>query len=239
MPKQPTESSPRHLRKRYDGPIYDVCRPNNPNIPFFRTKYEYEQIILPPPASSSAPDRKRAWLVEPGVHAIEIYEAIISRTLGHCPPLQKYICRSGVVQQGWTKQPPRVIPGARDQGLREERDVCFTLLSMPEHLQVDKWMAERGVYTLWKPKIATPYGFTSSDCVRPDQAIRQRICGELGFGVKDSDFPRSALPPGVIAQESVRYFDWALPSEDGVARDGRATDDGEFQRIEWPTLRAV
>lgn len=224
----------RRTRKKYDGPLFDVSRPNNPNIPFFSNKSQYNEIMSSPPPSDSGADRDRVWLVEPGVQSIEIYEAILTQTLGHCPPLQKYICRAGLVQFGASRKPPRVIPGARDQGLREERDVCFTLLSFDQRSEVSRWMQKRGILMIWKPKIATPYGYMTSSIAPLGRNDRARICGELGFGAEDSDFPRSALPPGVIAQENMRIFDWCLPGEDGVARDGRATDDGEFVRIEWP-----
>lgn len=221
-------------RKQYVGPLFDVSRPNNPNIPFFSTKTEYEKILLPPPPSDSGSERNRVWLVEPGVHSIEIYEAILNQTRGHCPPLHKYICCAAVVQRDASRVPPPAVPGARDQGLREERDVCFTLLSINEGLQVIHWMNKRGIVMAVKSKIATPYGFTTSCIQPPGTGVRERICSELGFGADDTNFPRSALPPGVIAQENMRIFDWCLPGEDGVARDGRATDDCGFARVEWP-----
>ncbi|KAK8143462.1 hypothetical protein G3M48_007231 [Beauveria asiatica] len=221
------------MRQKSNQKLLDTWQPNNPSIPFFPTREEYTQQLLPPP--DSAPQRNWPWPVEPGALSIEIYEAIITQTLGRCTPLQKYICQTGVVQLRSARR-PGVAPGSRDQSVREDRDICFTLVSINEQVAINRWMMRYGVYFCTLPKIATPYGFLTvaiSNLIHGP--TRQSICNDLGFGISDSEYPRSILPPGVLALAAMNYSEWALPSEDRVPREGRATDDCGVQRIKWPT----
>ncbi|EJP62525.1 uncharacterized protein BBA_08609 [Beauveria bassiana ARSEF 2860] len=218
-------------KKLRDEKRFNICQPNNPSIPFFPDKKEYKQQLLPPP--DSAPHRNWPWLVEPGLLSIEIYEAIITQTLGRCSPLQKYICQTGVVQLGYAPR-PGVIYGSRDHRVREDRDICFTMISIKEQVQIIRWMTRYGAFIYGNPKIATPYGYLILAGIN-DGSTRQNICNDLGFGISDSEYPRSILPPGVLALAAMDYYAWALLSEDGVPREGRATDDCGVQRIEWPT----
>ncbi|PQK10178.1 hypothetical protein BB8028_0002g05020 [Beauveria bassiana] len=182
---------------------FNICQPSNPSIPFFPTKKEYKRQLLPPP--DSAPHRDWPWPVEPGVFSIEIYEAIIIQTLGRCSPLQKYICQTGVVQLDYTRR-PGIRTGFGDQSLREDRDICFTLISIKEQVEINRWMGRYGVLLCGCRKIATPYGYLTLPATRSiDGPKRQSICHDLGFGISDSDFPHSILPPGVLALESADY----------------------------------
>lgn len=216
---------------------FDHWKPNNPNIPFFASAAEYRQTILRDPPVGSQPDRKYAWLVEPGIYSIEVYEAIILKSLGSCPPLAKYICKSGQRQAIRSRSPYVPVSPAEDRRLREERDVCFTLVSLSEQANMVRWMRDHGIESLPNPNIATPYGIVGR-LLPIDVQLYQDACRDLGFGTDGSDYPRSALPPGVIPFGSVGLWKWAFPL-DGIARDGRATDDCSIQRIEWPARQSA
>lgn len=215
---------------------HDECKPNNPNIPFFATYPEYMNRSLPALPAGADSDRREVRLVEPGAYSIEVYEAIISRSEGSCQPLEKYICESGVVQIGRRRNPYVPASAAADVRRREERDICFTLVSWSEKLQINDWMSRYEVYALPNPKLATPFGGATARIPLDEQAAFN-ICESLGFGMDDSEYPRSALPPGVIPVKNKGLWEWALPGADGIPRDGRATDDCGFHRIEWPSRR--
>ncbi|OAA54060.1 hypothetical protein ISF_08540 [Cordyceps fumosorosea ARSEF 2679] len=223
--------------------IYDSCRPNNPNIPFFASSREYENRILPElPELPELPDRDRVWLVEPGLCSIEVYEASLKKSHRRCPPLTKYICRSGVVQVALRTHPYAPTSAAEDRHLREERDICFTLLSGKEGLYIIQRLHSRGALSFPSHKLATPLGLTTTilwvqDERAQDERARHNIYRELGLGTDDSEFPRSALPHGVIPIRETDSKEWELPGAGGIARDGRATDDCGIHRIEWPPQR--
>lgn len=222
-----------HLKRDGNEERFNICQPNNPVIPFFPSHTEYKQNRLPPPDPTHS--RCWAWLVEPGVFSIEIYEAIIAQTLSRSS-LQKYVCQAGVVQMGYART-PGVVCGKRDQRVREDRDVCFTLMSIEEQLAIIRWMEQYGVNMVPSPKVATPYGFLLLPMSAMDGATRREICKDLGFGCCESDYPRSRLLPGVISLSDVDldFLEWALLREDGEPREGRATDDCGVQRVEWPS----
>lgn len=81
--------------------------------------------------------------------------------------------------------------------LREERDICFTLESRSEQLQINDWMRRYGLDVLPIPKLATPFRRAKARMLLDEQTAFN-ICESLGFGMDDSEFPRSVLPPGVI-----------------------------------------
>lgn len=222
---------PIYLETSKSSYIFDHAKPDNPNIPFFPTSEEYKQSLLQDLPAGSQPDRNRVWLVEPGIYSIEVYEAIIMKTLGSClPPLERYICKSGVVQTSRRRHPYVPITPIQDARLREERDICFTLLSMAENLSIINWMNGHGILSYPNPLISTPYG-----CIWLLPSTEEKyeiVYEELGI---DTSYPRSILPLGIILIGAKSMWEWAFPGRDGVARNGRATDDGGLQRIEWPT----
>lgn len=159
------------------------------------------------------------------------------KSLGSCPPLEKYICESGQKQAVRSPRPYVPVSPTKDTRLREERDICFTLVSLSEQANIVRWMRDHGIEGLPNPNIATPYGIVGKLSPMEDQ-LYQDACRDLGFGTGTSDYPRSALPPGVIPFGSEGFWKWAFPL-DGVARDGRATDDCGIQRIEWPVRQSA
>ncbi|KAK2598029.1 hypothetical protein QQS21_005866 [Conoideocrella luteorostrata] len=241
----PLHSHPARLRVNKNQ--FDKWKPNNPNIPFFYCIEKYKRVLLKEPH----PGRNWVYPVEPGLFSIEVYEAIIANSPGHCPlPLERYICECGVAQICRSRWPYAPASAAEDKRLREERDICFTLVSTAEANQINDWMKNHGIDMCPCPRMATPYGYM--DIGKPvgvqigqktykelGLSLGQQACKELGFGIDDSDYPRSALPPGVIPMGHKTVDEWTLPSADGVARDGRATDDCSIQRIEWPVRRVV
>ncbi len=213
---------------------FDRCKPNNPNIPFFPSDSEYRNRRLPALPDGADPDRREVFLVEPGVFSIEVYETIISKSQGSCQPLERYICQSGVVQlRRWLRPWVPATP-AEDVRRWEERDICFTLVSRSEELHINRWMKRYGLLVLPLPKFATPFGEAR---VRMPLDVQKatNLCESLGFGMDDSEYPRSALPPGVIAIRNMGVQEWAMPGADGIPRDGRSTDDCGICRIEWPS----
>ncbi len=154
-----------------------------------------------------------------------------------CPPLTKYICRSGVVQVALAPHPYAPASAAQDRRLREERDICFTLLSGQEGLNVIEWLHSRRVLTFPSHKLATPLGLAATVAWMQDETARHKICQELRLSTNDSEFPRSALPPGVIPIRDTKSVEWEFPGAGGIARDGRATDDCGIHIIEWPPQR--
>ncbi|KAK2612522.1 hypothetical protein QQS21_001460 [Conoideocrella luteorostrata] len=238
-PKSTPKNMAKYLmRQRIKNHPFDSCKPNNPNIPFFYMSEEYRRCLLADPPAGSHPDRSCVYLVEPGLFSIEIYEAIITKSLGCCPALQKYICECGVVQLCRSANPYVPASAAVDRRLREERDICFTLVSLSERIQIHNWMDAHGVKMIATPQMATPYGYMKVG-MEVDVQIRQKACEELGLGFDDADYPRSALPPGVIPVINKSIYEWSLLSADGIARNGRATDDCGIKRIEWPIRRVV
>lgn len=221
---------PIYLETQKSSYIYDQGKPNNPNIPFFPTTREYEQNLIQDPPAGSHPDRNQPWLVEPGINSIEVYEAIIAKASGSClPPLERYICKSGVVQIGRLRHPYVPITPTKDYRLREERDVCFALVSMAEQLSIIDWIRGYSIDLETSPQIATPYGYIAF--LQSTEEKYETVCKELDI---NTSYPRSVLPLGIILLGKKSMWEWAFPGRDGVARDGRATDDG-IQRIEWPT----
>lgn len=125
---------------------------------------------------------------------------------------------------------------AYDYSAREERDICFTLVTKKEAWALTKWMEQQDdLLTVISPLTATPFGSaTLASSIFPERADGPAdACKKLGFGTEPSDYPRSALPPGVIPLSTLRIEGWLLPGVDGIARDGRATDDCGIPRIEW------
>ncbi|KAF1736432.1 hypothetical protein CRV24_002037 [Beauveria bassiana] len=222
--------------------VNDIFKPYNCSIPFFRTLTEYERRFHPGLPAGDHPDRKFPWLVEPGLQSIEVYEAILTQTLAQdrpVPRLRVYICESGVVQ----RRSACSIPAGgllRDRGLddprrRETRDVCFTLLSYGEQLEVARWLHEHGGVSVAPcPFAATPLGLLV--LARPAPDPRKRACWWLGFdeGEEDwSQFPRSWPPEGVVHMGCDGVLAWALPGEDGRPRRGRSYGDGQRVRVRW------
>ncbi|KAM3513069.1 hypothetical protein MY11210_003271 [Beauveria gryllotalpidicola] len=229
--------------RRHPMLVNDIFEPFDRGIPFFRTVAEYERRFHPGLPAGDHPDRQFPWLVEPGLQSIEVYEAILSRTLAHdrpVPRLRVYICESGVVQRrrGHTIPAggfPSCGSGIEDPRKREPRDVCFTLLDYAEQMVVVRWLRERGGVSVTPcPFAATPLGWLVLAEAAPGP--RMRACRRLGFRGGEEDwrqFRRSWPPTGVVHMGCDGVLAWALPGEDGVARDGRSLHDGRRVRIRW------
>ncbi|KAM3431151.1 hypothetical protein NHJ13734_007422 [Beauveria thailandica] len=227
--------------------VNDIFKPYDCGIPFFRTMVEYERRFHPGLPAGDHPDRKFPWLVEPGLQSIEVYEAILARTLAHdrpVPHLRVYICESGVAQRRSACTMPAACDLPRDSGIddprnREPRDVCFTLLSYAEQLEVARWLREHdGVSVTPCPLVATPLGWLV--LARPDPGPRRRACRRLGFRGGEENwaqFLRSWPPEGVVHMGCGGVLAWALPGENGVARQGRSYRDGRRVRIRWESTR--
>ena len=182
------------------------------------------------------PSRARPWLVQPGIHSIEAYEAIITETEGSCSPLNRYICQTGVGQAERFTENAVAHMERRDHGACEERDICFTMLSPLENMAVAGWLSKRSLRGTINSTVTTPFGIvrvigSQVMSTKSYESLEQDALRELG--IDGLECPRSNLPPGIIPLVDADMHGWRLPGPDGVARDGRATDDCGIERIEY------
>jgi hypothetical protein len=186
-------------------------QPLDPRIPFFPFSslyYEYLKVAHPDWA------RLTPFLLEPGLHSIEVYEAILYKKTGIQKHLQAYVSRCGLssflnprknTKYGWG-------PGMKVNNyfrLLKPYDVSFILLNKAESWAVIRWMSVHS-FTSGLPDLASPKGliryFTyttrHTDVSRHEDIVASlhALFGSLGIDQSKSPrvlFPRSLLPPGV------------------------------------------
>ncbi len=219
--------------------VADPLAPLDGRIPFFNYHEDYYQNIRPYVPSQEQPDRVHPWLVEPGMHSIETYEAMLCRTVllaRPTMPLRRYICKAGIVQSVRLADDGVVLHPQVDCRRWQRRDVCFTLLSHVEHTAAADYFRRLGLTVAECQFVATPMGLMNMAVPR-DMAARNGVCVRFRIGLDSHPTPqwflRSYLPPGVkrIGAHGVRA--WALPAEFGDRSAGLATSDDGCERILW------
>lgn len=214
-------------------------RPRNPSIPFYSSSDDFKQFYEPPYPADLHPERQHAWLVQPGIHSIEVYEAIFRNNLGQNEPLKTYICKAGVLQYG------KMTPGTLqlwsprfDYGACVDRDVCFVMLTSAEQEAFTEWMKRYDTIWWWTTGILTPLGKMFLIRPNPDSrhAPREEEYILRHLGLWGSTFPRTPVPSSVKPIDLARDpWAWRMPDPDAESdTGGRATDLPEgLERIEW------
>ena len=78
----------------------DPIRPRDPNIPFFWSPGVYAEYLSTRPRLGPDLDPEAVFprLVQAGIHSVEVYEAIIQKTLGYHRTLKVFITQVAIVQ---------------------------------------------------------------------------------------------------------------------------------------------
>lgn len=217
---------------------FDHRRPRNPNIPFFPTRADLRKYPRPKPVGL-APGARVPWLVAAeihGVHAVEVYEAILRLTLGRDISLNVFICKAGVLQ--WNRMKERHMRHWHphiDHGAVEEEDVSFVVLTGEQSAAVMSWLWAHNFYDGFS-HLLTPFGlaaaaFVQLPCPSPEQ-IREDALRDLGL--LGQRFSRSLLAPGAKPMPlSVDDMNRRIPGPDSPDIRGRAVDVEDRERIEW------
>ncbi|OAA82577.1 hypothetical protein LEL_02122 [Akanthomyces lecanii RCEF 1005] len=226
------------LEDRKKDKLKTPHRPSNQNVVvFFKYMAVYNQLrpsLIPP---DDAPGRVHPWLVEPGLHSMEVYLDILEPWPAQ--PLRRYMCRVRHVLR--MKDPEYNTVGPRPRRVDctrwEPRDVCFTLLSYAEHHAVSSEFWLLGLQPGATHLAVTPAGMLNM--ATADGLARIAACGHLRVvGGEDepckAKYQGSALPPGVKRIGSGGIEKWALPSESpGAKKRGLSLDDTGFVRLLW------
>lgn len=218
-------------------------QPADNQIPFFASRKEFAQHPQPRPRSLE-PGARWPWLVQPGIHAVEVYEAIISTYFGRRQtPLEVWICQAGMQQlapRACLPETPEEPPVRINHTLAADRDVCFVMLTYNESMAVKTWAPVYNYFFLFTPNI-TPFGILGTLCpmtnISPEKALKEAL---TELDLLDREFPRSALPTGVlpIAVVTGQVTRWRCPddSDSSSSGHGRAVNDTHGRRrVAWVT----
>lgn len=213
-------------------------RPSDQNlVVFFEHMSVYNQVrpFLRPP--DDTPGRVHPWLVEPGLHSMEVYLNILERW--PAPPLRRYICRVRHVLRTKETQASALGPAPvrLDCTRWEPRDVCFTLLSHAEHHAVGRAFRSLGLQPSATHLAVTTVGMLNTAAA--DGLARVAACRRLRVVGGDDEPCQTAhrgsiLPPGLKRIGSGGIEKWALPSESPEEeKTGLSLDDTGFTRLLW------
>lgn len=214
----------------------NIFHPWNRDIPYFHSEAEYNNRLQVPFPAGRNSTRRFPWLVEPGMQSIEAYQRILALTNPQSRQprrLRTYICTAGVVRPRGDFVVPRwgISPSA-DPRERRERDVCFTLLSFPEHRAIQAWFwAEAGIEIRPCLYVATPMG--GMMMASPGRTSRRAVCERLGLGGADAQFPMSQLPKGVLRIGTAGVHAWSVAESRNASTCGLAYSDFGFRRVYW------
>jgi hypothetical protein len=216
----------------------DPFPPRDPNIPFFWRPGVYTKYLSTRPRLDvdRFPELKFARLVQPGIHSVEVYEAIIRKTLGYHRTLKVFVTQAGIVQtiRLYGARARAYIP--QDKRLSvQDQDISFTLVTGEEQVAILKWLEARN-YWSFPSKRVTPVGRLVTVAAHDGTKRKEwydKILLELGL--QETSFPRSLLPPGV-PPFSLTYEE-GLKTEPGIDCPNLHGDASERRRIEWLGLK--
>lgn len=100
-PQKMPETKPTMATETPDEEFFvDPFRPRDPNIPFFWRPGVYTKYLSTRPRLDvdRFAELKFARLVQPGIHSVEVYEAIIRKPLGYHRTLKVFVTQAGIVQ---------------------------------------------------------------------------------------------------------------------------------------------